>query len=526
MFRQRTLVAALLTAILAFAVSLPAAAQALPEGFTSRDIGNPGVAGTAKFENGKFTVTGSGVTFGEADNDQFQFVAREVTGDGAITARIVSATGVSPEGAQRIGAMIRENDTPGAAFGTTHFTNRGTGLAFMARDAQDQPAQEVLGFAPRVFPLWVRTQRVNNKLSGYYSHDGQLWVPTSSLDVTMGEKANFGIHVSSQSNTQADTAEFDNVAVAQGEGATAVTGLQACGSDNGVLLQWEPLKGAQSYNVYRSPENLDVSAVKPDQLQKISADNFNQASLTDNATSLRAGGRYVYAVAAVTNGKEGPRVVVVAGKPGPSTPPEGFSYSVIGENAEGDCALGSTGVQMDANGVITMRSGGHDIWTEADGGTFLHRKVSGNFRVTVAMLRTPSATSGWSKAGPMIRESTAAGSRQTLMAVLGAEGAVFSWREETDGSSASTDSVGEGRALTLAQARDALATGPIYLRLIREGDKITPEYSLDGQVYKSAGAAMTLPGLNAELEVGVGHTAHDTTKISEVKFRDLKIEPL
>jgi hypothetical protein len=199
---------------------------------------------------------------------------------------------------------------------------------------------------------------------------------------------------------------------------------------------------------------------------------------------------------------------------------------VIGENPEGECAQGSTGVAVDANGVITMRSGGHDIWDDGDDFTFLHQKVSGDFRITVAMLRTPSATSSWSKAGPMVRESLDRGSRQVLFAALGLEGAVVSWRTETDGGSASTDSEGNGRALDWNTARDAVAKGPLYLRLTRRGDTITPEYSLDGSTFQPGSEPVMLPDLAAEVEVGVAHTSHDPTRISEVKFRDIKIEKL
>jgi regulation of enolase protein 1 (concanavalin A-like superfamily) len=524
MMTQRGLVAFVVTGVVALIVSLPASAQQLPQGFRSRDVGAPGVPGTARFDNGKFTLQGSGADLFGSNDDHFQFVSQEVTGDGTIVARIVSATGVADSGGQKNGVMIRENDTPGSPHATTYMSKRGSGAYFMWREAQDGDTQEISGFAPPVVPIWLRTQRVGNEFSGYVSYDGQLWIYTSTQNVSMAEKANFGIHVMSHDDGKLDTVEFDNVAALPG--VTAVAGVQACGSENGVLLQWKPLKGAQSYNLYRGPESLEISAVKLEQLQKINADTVSQASFTDNSGDLKPGARYVYAVAAVTNGQEGARVAVLAGKPGPSTPPAGFNYTVIGDNNEGECALGSTGVAVDANGVITMRSGGHDIWDDGDDCTFLHQKVSGDFRITVAMLRLPSATSSWAKAGPMVRESVDRGSRQVLFAALGLEGAVVSWRTETDGGSASTDSEGNGRALDWNTARDAVAKAPLYLRLTRQGDKITPEYSLDGTTFQPGSDPITVSGLKTELEVGVAHTSHDATRVSEVKFRDVKIEKL
>jgi hypothetical protein len=124
----------------------------------------------------------------------------------------------------------------------------------------------------------------------------------------------------------------------------------------------------------------------------------------------------VYCVAAVINGRQGPLTAIVAGKPGPRTRPFGFDdeYSIIGDNSEGDCGVGSVGTDFDeGTGAITMRSGGEDIWCGADDFTFLHRRVSGDFRVTVKMLTEPTATSPWSKAGPMIREDLSRGAARS-----------------------------------------------------------------------------------------------------------------
>jgi regulation of enolase protein 1 (concanavalin A-like superfamily) len=421
--------------------------------------------------------------------------------------------------------MIRENDTQGSPHATTYMSNRGSGVYFMWRSDQDVDTQEIPGFARRQFPLWLRTQRVGNEFSGFVSNDGVLWTYTSTQTVTMGEKANFGLHEMSHEDGVLSTSEWDNVSVNPGQ--TQVYGLSACGNDNGVLLQWKALKGAESYNIYRGPADATVESLKRDQLQKINADAVPGASYTDMGDTLTPGAKFVYAVAPVIGGQEGALTVVSAGRPGPQKTPEGFTYSVIGENKEGECALGSVGVTVDANGVITMRSGGHDIWDDGDDMTFLHKKVSGNFRITVTMLTLPSATSSWSKAGPMIRETVDRGSRHGFMAALGYEGAVASWRSEKDGGSASTDSENAERALQWNEARDAVANGKtLFLRLTRNGDTITPEYSLDGTEFKSGLGPITISGLANEVEVGVAHTSHDTARISEVKFRDIKIEPL
>lgn len=518
MFRQRGITTILATAALALVTALPAAAQ-LPEGFTARNIGDGD--GSTTVENGKWTVRGQGADLWGNDNDHFHFVARPVTGDGNITARLLGTRdGHAEDGWEKVGAMIRENDTQGSPHATTYMSNRGGGLYFMWREEQDGATREFPGFAPRRFPIHLRTQRVGNEFSGYYSWDGVFWNYTTTQNVSMGETANFGLHAMSHDPELMMTTEWDNVSVNPGQ--TQVYGLQACSNENGVLLTWKPLKGAQSYNIYRGPAGVALADLKQDQLQKINADTVAQASYSDTGDALAPGARFVYAVSAVSNGQEGPLTVLASGKAGPAAPPAGFNYTVIGDNSEGDCAVGSVGVSVDANGVITMRSGGHDIWDDGDDFTFLHQKVSGNFRITVTMLQNPTATSSWSKAGPMIREKLTRGSRNAMLEVTGFEGVQAQFRAEEDSFS---ETAGD-RALQWYEQRDAFEKGAIHLRLTREGDTITPEYSLDGTNFEWAGDPIEIADLANELEVGVAHTSHQTGRISEVRFRDIKIEKL
>jgi regulation of enolase protein 1 (concanavalin A-like superfamily) len=522
---QRCIGPFLTVATLAIAVALPASAQ-LPAGFTARDIGDPGMKGSTTVDaNGKWTVKGSGADLWGSDNDHFQFVSTSVTGDGSITARMLSTTGGHVEdGWEKTGCMIRETDEPSSPHATTYMSNRGGGVYFLWRSEAEVDTQEIPGFAPRHFPIWLRTQRVGNEFSGFVSDDGVLWKYTTTQTVTMADKANFGLHVMSHDDDTMSTVEFDNVSATPG--LISVAGLQAGGNDKGVLLTWKPLKGAQGYNIYRGPAGSQIEGAKVDQLVKLNTDPVKEASFTDNSDTLVAGQNQVYAIAAITTGAdgkavEGPLVAIRSGKTGPPAPPPGFNFDVIGENKEGDFALGSVGISFDAaTGVIAMRGGGHDIWDAADDLVFMHQKVSGDFRITAKILNQPTATSSWSKAGPMIRESLDRGSRNAIMEVTGFEGAQAQFRDTRDSDSATAGD----RALQWNEERDAFLKGTITLRLTRKGDAITAEYSLDGTTFQSGGDAIAISGLAKDVEVGVALTSHDATRISEVKFRDVVIE--
>src|SRR5688572_6147439 len=90
-----------ITAILALAMALPAAAAVLPAGFTGKAIGDGG--GSIKDEGDKLTIQGEGADIGDVDQDHLFFVSQEVTGDGQITARLNSASGGADDGAEKVG---------------------------------------------------------------------------------------------------------------------------------------------------------------------------------------------------------------------------------------------------------------------------------------------------------------------------------------------------------------------------------------------------------------------------------------
>jgi hypothetical protein len=99
-----------------------------------------------------------------------------------------------------------------------------------------------------------------------------------------------------------------------------------------------------------------------------------------------------------------------------------------------------------------------------------------------------------------------------------------------DDSATPNDSEG-GFILDRDAARAALNTGPIWMRVERTGDDIATLYSLDGTTFEEIDAPFNLPGLAAEVEVGLQLGARDRdqpiqNRLSEANFKDLKIEKL
>src|SRR5207247_2658106 len=127
-------------ALLAGAVILTgvrSAQAAAPSGWTNRDIGDPGIAGTTNVDDatGVWTVTGSGADLWGTDSDHFQFASTPVDGDGNITARMLSTTGGHlDDGWEKNGVMIRADFDQDAAMVHTEMTNRNSGIYWHWRD--------------------------------------------------------------------------------------------------------------------------------------------------------------------------------------------------------------------------------------------------------------------------------------------------------------------------------------------------------------------------------------------------------
>jgi regulation of enolase protein 1 (concanavalin A-like superfamily) len=191
-----------------------------------------------------------------------------------------------------------------------------------------------------------------------------------------------------------------------------------------------------------------------------------------------------------------------------TTPPEGYTVASFLQNFE--CGVGA---QFDATtGEITVRGSGADIWGNADGFSFTHREMEGNFVVTARVLGTPTETDVWAKAGLMVREELTAGSRHAMIVVTPQNGMELQWRAEADAASSNAKIL----------FADELTT-PVWLRLTRDGDTITGEYSADGQSWEGATDTI-LDGLAAKVNVGLAITSHNGGQISEAKFTKLTLE--
>ena len=140
------------------------------------------------------------------------------------------------------------------------------------------------------------------------------------------------------------------------------------------------------------------------------------------------------------------------------------------------------------SGSLTVSFAGLDIWGIADQFRFVYQPLTGDGAIVtrVASFNGPYM---YSKAGLMIRESLAAGSRHGSVFVTPSKGLYFQWRESTN-------------ALSGSSASKAGAV-PVWLKLARAGSVLTASRSSDGVTWTAIGSRSVAMGSTVHIGFAV-----------------------
>lgn len=185
----------------------------------------------------------------------------------------------------------------------------------------------------------------------------------------------------------------------------------------------------------------------------------------------------------------------------PSTLPEPWAGLDIGSPA-------LTDVERFADGTYTIAGGGHEISGGGDQFHFVSKTMTGDGEV-VARVTSQAKTAPLARAGVMIRESLQPSARNIAM-LLTPRGFAFQTR------------VAPARTTT----RKLAASNPTpnnWVRLVRQGRRITAYHSADGSKWRLLGSAtMSLP---ATIHVGFAVSAGNNRKIGMATFDNVQIKP-
>jgi regulation of enolase protein 1 (concanavalin A-like superfamily) len=172
------------------------------------NIGDVGIPGKVETDAIATRITASGHDiWGTAD--AFTYQLSHWTGDGVVTARVLSFDAAHPWA--KAGVMFRQSldaDAPHAMV----IVSAQQGVSLQYRDVgggRSFQAGNVAGAAP----AWVRLTRRGDMFIGQMSVDGAAWTTIGSITLPMTFDSFVGLAVSSHDNAASATATFDDVAI-------------------------------------------------------------------------------------------------------------------------------------------------------------------------------------------------------------------------------------------------------------------------------------------------------------------------
>lgn len=179
--------------------------------------------------------------------------------------------------------------------------------------------------------------------------------------------------------------------------------------------------------------------------------------------------------------------------------PSGWTAQDIGSVAAG-------GTVSENAGTWTVSGSGADIWNTADEFQFAWRQVTGDVQITARVTGIDN-TDPWAKAGVMLRQSLAAGSRQVSTVLTPANGVSYQRRTSTNGASAYT-----------AGAR---TVAPYWVRIERVGNLVTSSSSADGSTWKVIRTQTVT--LGTSIYVGLAVTSHNDGQLCTATFTNVQL---
>ena len=252
-----------------------------------------GLAGSASYSNGVFTVLGAGADIWDP-NDAFQFAYVTNNGDSTIIARVSSMQNINSM--SKAGVMIRDSMNANAAYALVTMTpSSGAYWQYRSSDGGGSSYNNASGLAA---PYWVKLVRSGNTFTGYLSADGQTWTQQGTATFTIASSVYVGLAVCSHNTANLCMATFDNVTASgwvPSSAPPAPTGLVAtAASSSQINLTWNASTNATSYNVKRSTTS---SGPYTTIATGVTSTNYNNTGLTAATT-------YYYVVSAVNSGGE------------------------------------------------------------------------------------------------------------------------------------------------------------------------------------------------------------------------------
>ncbi len=172
----------------------------------------------------------------------------------------------------------------------------------------------------------------------------------------------------------------------------------------------------------------------------------------------------------------------------------------------------AAGLVEELAGTYTMNASGADIWGQADEFRYAWKQLSGVGSISAQVLSVEN-TDGWAKAGVMIRESLAPGSKFAFVFVSPANGCRFQARVTTGADAMSDDSV------TTLQAIEA----PHWVKLERTASGDFNAYnSDDGVTWSPLAWNPRRVLMSPDVYIGIALTSHNVNETCTAEFSNVQ----
>jgi hypothetical protein len=180
--------------------------------------GDPGIAGSATFANGTYTLRASGSDVWNT-TDHFQYLYRPFLGDGEIVARVVTEqSGVNDFA--KAGVMFRDSLAAGAenAYMLEFPSGSRNYPTYQWRPTTNGATMDHELSSAHPVPIWLRLVRSGNTFTGYWAMDTGggnhgPWNQLGSETVAMGASVYVGLALTSHNNGSLITATFDHLQI-------------------------------------------------------------------------------------------------------------------------------------------------------------------------------------------------------------------------------------------------------------------------------------------------------------------------
>lgn len=251
-------------------VSHPAAVSTTS--FTSIDVGETGLAGSAIYSNGAWTLRGAGNGVPvppQSQSDAFNFAFQKMNGDGVIIARVDT---ILTQANAQAGIMFRESLDENARHVALVLQSNG-GLYLTWRNAtawsktniswNNPPGGYLVHFQPKA-PWWLKLERVNDRVFAYHSKDGINWTCIGIVVSALSGTPYAGLYTTSNNTSLLATAVFTDVSMTNGApaGSPTITSATAAAATIGTTFNYSITASASptSYSASGLPAGLSINA--------------------------------------------------------------------------------------------------------------------------------------------------------------------------------------------------------------------------------------------------------------------------